>query len=107
MVLATAKNERTIARSARTPDPVLPEAWMPYWKSFSRSLRATTPPRSERTIKAYGYAVRDLAAFLETPAGRLQLRLREVPDLAGLTRQQLELLFADHNARHDPNYTAI
>ncbi len=80
---------------------------MPYWKSFSRSLRATTPPRSERTIKAYGYAVRDLAAFLETPAGRLQLRLREGPDLAGLTREQLELFFADHNARHDPNYTPL
>src|SRR5258708_34394160 len=104
MVLATAKNERTIARSARTPDPVLPEAWMPYWKSFSRSLRATTPPRSERTIKAYGYAVRDLAAFLETPAGRLQLRLPGVPDLAGQTGEALELFVADYNARHGPKY---
>ena len=80
----------------RTPDPMLPLSWMPSWKSFTRALRATTPPRSERTIKAYGYAVRDLAAFLQ-PA----------PALDGLTREQLELFFADFNQRHDPDYAAI
>lgn len=97
--LATARSERTIAipvNIARTPDPKLPTSWMPYWKSFTRALRATTPPRSERTIKAYGYAVNDLARFLK-PA----------PDLDAVTREQMELFFADHNARFDPNYTAI
>ena len=69
---------------------------MPYWKSFTRALRATTPPRSERTIKAYGYAVRDLANFV-APA----------PALTELTREQLELFFADFNERHDPDYAAI
>jgi site-specific recombinase XerC len=51
--------------------------------------------------------VHDLAAFLETPAARLQMNLRRVPDLVDLTREQLELFFADHNSRFDPNYTAI
>lgn len=85
-----------LGRTKRTPDPELPPSWMPFWKSFTRALRATTPPRSERTIKAYAYAVRDLAAFIK-PA----------PELRQVTREHLELFFADFNARHDPNYAGI
>ena len=79
----------------RAPDPSLPEAWAPYWKSFVRALRAIA--RSERTLKAYGDALEDLADFLE-PAPRLER----------VSREQLERFFAAmHERGARPAYVAI
>jgi site-specific recombinase XerD len=78
----------------RAPDPPLPATWTPYWKSFTRALRAI--PRSERTIKAYGYGLRDLGRFLE-PA----------PPLESVTREQMESFLASLHGRLQPNGVAI
>lgn len=80
----------------RAPTPKLPESWLPVWKSFVRGLRASTPPRSERTIKAYGAALADLARFLE-PA----------PPITAVTREQLEEFMGAFQVGHDPAYAAI
>src|SRR5579859_7574700 len=56
----------------RDPDP--PGTWLPPWKSFARALRAI--PRSERTLKSYGEAIRDLARHPE-PAPALEKVTRE------------------------------
>jgi site-specific recombinase XerD len=69
--------------------------WTPYWKSFTRALRAM--PRSERTVKAYGYALRDLARYLApTP-----------PPLETVTREQMESFLASLHKRLRPNGVAI
>jgi site-specific recombinase XerD len=68
---------------------------MPYWKSFTRALRAI--PRSERTIKAYGYALRDLARFLES----------DPPALEAVTREHMESFLAWLHRRLRPNGVAI
>jgi site-specific recombinase XerD len=82
-------------REYQAPDPVLPAAWAPYWKSFIRALRAI--PRSERTIKAYGYALRDLGQYLGPAA----------PPLAAVTREQMENFLASLHKRLRPNGVAI
>lgn len=81
-------------RDFHAPDPRLPASWVPYWKSFTRALRAI--PRSERTIKAYGYALRDLGRFLQ-PA----------PPLEAVTREQMESFLAWLHGRLRPNGVAI
>lgn len=94
--LAIAERERPI-QSFRAADPELPESWRPYWKSFARALRATTPPRSERTIKAYAYALQDLARWYG----------RRAPALEQVARADLEDFFAAFNLKHDADYAAI
>src|SRR5205807_7044204 len=73
----------------------LPASWTPFWKSFTRALRAI--PRSESTIKTYGYALRDLGVFLQ-PAP---------PPLEAVSRAQVESFLAWLHSRLRPNGVAI
>lgn len=82
------------AEDYRAPLPIVPESWLPLWKSFARNLRASD--RSERTLKAYAAALTDLAHFLD-PA----------PPIAAVSRQQLEEFMAAFQIGHQPGYVAI
>lgn len=77
---------------------------MPYWKSFTRSLRAIK--RSERTIRSYGQAIHALAAYVSLPADLAHLQ--SAPRLDLLTRELLEEFFIELNERHpESDYPAI
>lgn len=92
--IATDRTDYAPFREYRAPTPKLPESWMPFWKSFVRNLRASQT--SERTMKAYGAAIADLAKFL-APA----------PPIRALTREQLEEFFAAFQVGHKASYVAI